>query len=167
MRVTTASGKVKVQRMATPRHGIAAPQHVLPGTRRRSPPAQPAVRPPVRPPARPAAQVDHFDRQSGGNVTNALTYDNAKRICSGKGQRICSIQDLCPSGRPRSNLDKFGNTDNWIAVNNAENEWLTFNRAGNRLCKSHTQVAGQKPAWGTQPDARGFGFTRAVKCCPK
>ncbi len=106
-----------------------------------------------------------FDIQSKGGSNSALTYARAEQLCSSQGQRLCSAAELCPDGRPRPGLDKFGHTDNWIAVNNAPNEWVTFNRAGNRLCKTHTQVAGTTPAWGTQSNARGQGFERAAECC--
>jgi hypothetical protein len=108
---------------------------------------------------------EYFDIQSEGGSTAALTYGRAAQLCSSQGQRLCSAAELCPGGRPRAGLDVFGQTDNWIAVNNAPNEWVTFNRAGNRLCKTHTQVAGSTPAWGTQANARGQGFTRAAECC--
>ena len=108
---------------------------------------------------------EYFDIQSKGGSNSALTYARAEQLCSGQGQRLCSAAELCPSGRPRPGLDKFGRTDNWIAVNNAPNEWVTFNRAGNRLCKTHTQVAGTTPGWGTQTNARGQGFERAAECC--
>jgi hypothetical protein len=108
---------------------------------------------------------EYFDIESEGGSTSALTYDRAAQLCSSQGQRLCSAAELCPDGRPRAGLDKFGHTDNWIAVNNAQNEWVTFNRADNRLCKTHTQVAGSTPAWGTQANARGQGFRRAAECC--
>jgi len=108
---------------------------------------------------------EYFDIESEGGSTSALTYDRAAQLCSSQGQRLCSAAELCPDGTPRAGLDKFGQVDNWIAVNNAQNEWVTFNRAGNRLCKTHTQVAGSTPAWGTQANARGQGFRRAAECC--
>lgn len=108
-----------------------------------------------------------WDHQSKGGVKNGLTYHEAKRVCLSKNQDICSSTDLCVNGQPMANLDKFGKSDNWIAVNDAENEWITYNRAGNRVCKTHSQVAGKVPDWGLQADASGQGFTRAVKCCPK
>ncbi len=107
----------------------------------------------------------YFDIESKGGSNSALTYARAEQLCSSQGQRLCSADELCPNGHPRPGLDKFGRTDNWIAVNNAQNEWVTFNRAGNRLCKTHTQVAGSTPAWGTQSNARGQGFERAAECC--
>jgi len=107
----------------------------------------------------------YFDIQSKGGSSSALTYARAKQLCSSQGQRLCSAAELCRNGRPRPGLDKFGRTDNWIAVNNAPNEWITFTRAHNRLCKTHTQIAGSTPAWGTQSNARGQGFKRAAECC--
>ena len=53
--------------------------------------------------------------------------------------------------------------DNWIAVGDKENEWLTLNRADNRYCKTHTEVANYLPAWGLQHVPRGW--ERLVKCC--
>jgi hypothetical protein len=100
----------------------------------------------------------YVDVQSKGESSSALTYARAKQLCSSQGQRLCSAAELCRQGRPRPGLDKFGRTDNWIAVDNAPNEWVTFTRAHNRLCKTHTQIAGSTPAWGTQSNARGQGI---------
>jgi len=72
---------------------------------------------------------------------------------------------MCPSGQPLSNFDTFGGADNWMAVGDRDNEWVTYNRAGGRLCKTHTQVAGTTPGWGSSNG--GGGWYRGVKCCPK
>ena len=106
-----------------------------------------------------------MDQVTLGNVKDALTYTKAKEVCSAKGMELCYSSDLCSNGSPNPLLDIFGATDNWIAVKDKENEWFTYNRAGGRLCKTHTQVANGLPAWGTNPDATGLGFSRAVKCC--
>jgi predicted RNA-binding protein len=92
-----------------------------------------------------------------------LNYDQMREVCNKKGMKMCSSRDLCKNGAPLANLDIFGSSDNWIAVNDRYNEWLTFNRWDNRLCKTHSQL-GAVPAWGTsnQPS----GWARAVKCCP-
>lgn len=92
-----------------------------------------------------------------------LNYNQMREVCKKKGMELCSSRDLCKGGKPVSNLDLFGSSDNWIAVSDQENEWLTFNRWDNRLCKTHTQVAGGPPGWGNSNEMSGWA--RAVKCC--
>ena len=92
-------------------------------------------------------------------------YNDIKKDCDNIGMRLCNASELCTSGAPNAGLDIFQGQDNWIAVNDKENEWFTFNKAGDRTCKTHTQVAGDVPAWG--PGATAGGWYRAGKCCNK
>lgn len=108
-----------------------------------------------------------FDKVTGPGHPNALTHTEARAICDAKGQQLCSATDLCPDGKPVAHLNKFGGVDNWIAVGDKQNEWVTYNEAGGRLCKTHTQVAGSVPAWSEQRNAKGQGWKRAVKCCAR
>lgn len=86
-------------------------------------------------------------------------------MCADKGKRLCSSKELCPSNQPITNMNIYGGTDNWMAVNDKQNEWVTYATFDNRLCKTHTQVAGGVPAWGNTKN--GAGWYRAAKCCPK
>ena len=52
-------------------------------------------------------------------------------------------------------------TDNWIAVADKPNEWLTL--APGRYCKTHTEIAGSTPSWGSSRDP-GY-WMRLAKCC--
>ena len=90
-------------------------------------------------------------------------YNDAKNVCTNNTE-LCSSQDLCPNNQPIDKLkDTFGSNDNWIAVSDSDNEWLTYVKS-DRLCKTHTQVAGGKPGWGT--DNETGNWIRAAKCCP-
>ena len=91
------------------------------------------------------------------------TWDEMNQVCKDKGKRLCNSKELCISNQPITSLNTFGGTDNWVAVNDKQNEWLTYATFDNRLCKTATQVAGGVPAWGTTktPD----GWFRAAKCC--
>jgi len=75
---------------------------------------------------------------------------------------MCKKDDLCVDGNPLTNLNTFEG-DNWIATNDNTNSWMTFNTADNRKCKSHEQVAGAPPSWGTT--SAPYAFNRATKCC--
>jgi hypothetical protein len=97
--------------------------------------------------------------------TAANTWDEMNQVCESKGKRLCSSKELCPSNQPITNLNTFGGADNWTAVNDKQNEWLTYATFDNRLCKTHTQVAGGVPGWGTTKNAGGW--FRAAKCCAK
>jgi len=93
------------------------------------------------------------------------TYDQLAQICSSQGKSVCLSSDICNSQSqvidPKANV--FSDKDNWIAVGDNPNGWLTLNPS--RLCKTHIQVAGQNPDWGNKSDPTNF--FRAVKCCDK
>ena len=59
----------------------------------------------------------------------------------------------------------FAESDNWIAVGDSDNEWITFNTMNDRVCKTYTEVGGDKPEWGTQNQTINNNWDRAVKCC--
>jgi hypothetical protein len=97
--------------------------------------------------------------------TTTNTWNELNQVCEGKGKRLCSSKELCSSNQPIANMNIFGGADNWMAVNDKQNEWLTYNTADNRLCKTHTQVVNYLPAWGTSKSPNAF--YRAAKCCSK
>jgi len=73
--------------------------------------------------------------------TPGLKWSDMNQICESKGKRLCKSNEMCVNGNPLTDLDTFGAVDNWFAVGDATNEWQTYNRSDNRLCKTHTQVA--------------------------
>ena len=97
--------------------------------------------------------------------TTTNTWNEMNQVCESKGKRLCNSKELCPSNQPIAELNIFSGADNWMAVNDKSNEWLTYNTAGGRLCKTHTQVANVLPGWGDSKGANAF--YRAAKCCPK
>jgi hypothetical protein len=62
-------------------------------------------------------------------------------------------------------MNIFGGADNWMAVSDKQNQWLTYATFDNRLCKVHDQVVSFLPAWGNTKDA--VGFYKTAKCCAK
>ena len=94
------------------------------------------------------------------------SYDDMKGYCESQGKRLCESTEICDMGsrtviQPELTSEFPG--DNWIAVSDEPNEWLTLNRGDNRYCKTHTQVAGGKPGWGNERDPGGW--ERLAKCC--
>jgi hypothetical protein len=106
-----------------------------------------------------------FDvRISAGQPTKS--YADMKQFCESKGQRLCDSSEICDMSsriviNPELTSEFPG--DNWIAVGDADNEWLTLNRGGDRYCKTHTEVANMLPEWGTKRDPSGW--ERLAKCC--
>jgi hypothetical protein len=91
------------------------------------------------------------------------TWMDMKSTCSSKQQTLCTVVDLCPGGKPVAALNTFPG-DNWMAVNDGDNQWLTYHAdPPDRACQTHTQVAQAAPAWGTSTDPQGFA--RAAMCC--
>ena len=111
------------------------------------------------------AAAPYWDILNAPNMT-ANTWNEMNQVCADKGQRLCSSKDLCPSGQPIADMNIFGGSDNWMAVNDVQNEWVTYNKADGRLCKTHTQLAGGEPGWGDSNSSE-YSFYRAAKCCPK
>jgi len=94
------------------------------------------------------------------------TYNDMKSECESKGQRLCDSTEICDmASRSVINPELTSNFpgDNWIAVGDTQNEWLTLNRGDNRYCKTHKEVAGYLPAWGSNRDPSGW--ERLAKCC--
>jgi hypothetical protein len=97
------------------------------------------------------------------------TYDELKAVCEDKGMRLCQSTEIC-DGKTREviqpELTTSFPTDNWIAVADKPNEWLSLTtNAQNpgRYCKTHTEVAGSTPGWGSS-NAPG-SWMRLAKCC--
>ena len=86
-------------------------------------------------------------------------------MCESKGKRLCSSKELCPSNQPITSMNIFAGADNWMAVNDKQNQWLTYATFDNRLCKVHDQVVPFLPGWGNTKDR--VGFYKVAKCCPK
>ena len=53
--------------------------------------------------------------------------------------------------------------DMWIPIKDSENEWLNINTDTDRICKTHTEVAGSKPTWGTSGQTQPY--KGPVYCC--
>jgi hypothetical protein len=79
---------------------------------------------------------------------------------------LCTSGNFCTSRDPPTGID-IPLHDSWIAVGDSENEWFTFRRGwGDRICKTHTEVAGSKPGWGTSSFTGITGDQyRAGICC--
>jgi hypothetical protein len=112
----------------------------------------------------PAATAN-FDVRVAPNQPSK-SYQDMKRVCENKGKKLCRSSDICNKSRQvaMAGLTSAFTNDNWIAVGDKDNEWLTLNRAGDRYCKTHTEVAGSVPSWGTS--AAPGGWERLAKCCP-
>ena len=93
-------------------------------------------------------------------------YADMKSVCESKGMRLCQSSELCDSSRRKVTQPELTASfpgDNWIAVGDQENEWLTLNRAEGRYCKTHTEVAGGTPGWSGSREPSGW--ERLAKCC--
>lgn len=92
------------------------------------------------------------------------TYDELKAVCEGKGMRLCQSTEICDTKTReviQPELTTSFPTDNWIAVADKPNEWLTFTPG--RYCKTHTEVAGSTPSWGSSREPGQW--MRLAKCC--
>ena len=99
------------------------------------------------------------------------TYDDLKEFCEDKGMRLCNSGEICDMAtRTVSNPELTSEFpgDNWIAVGDKDNQWLTLSHMGDtpgtRYCKTHMEVGGYLPPWGNSRDPQNW--ERLAKCCP-
>ena len=105
---------------------------------------------------------------SGVTQVNSGSWSDINQVCVDRGLQLCQSDNFCTGGVPPSGID-ISQHDSWIAVGDSENEWFTFRRGwgwGDRICKTHTEVAGSKPSWGTTSFTGTTGdMFRAGICC--
>ena len=113
-----------------------------------------------------------WDIKEGAGVGMTSTYDELKAVCGAKKMRLCSMNELCGADRktPISALQKEFEvftgrvTDNWFAVDDAQNQWGSYNPDSTRFCKLHTELAnGTTPSWGGNKNQQAF--YKSAKCC--
>ena len=117
------------------------------------------------------AEGDDFDVHIPANQSTK-TYDQLKAVCESKGKRLCQSTEICDMQKREVTNPSLTATfpeDNWIAVGDKPNEWLTLNNYGNRYCKTHSEVTQSEggnaylPVWGSQTNPATWG--RLAKCC--
>jgi len=117
------------------------------------------------------AEGDDFDVRIPVNQSTK-TYDQLKAVCKSKGKRLCQSTEICDMQKrevTNPSLTATFPVDNWIAVGDKPNEWLTLWNHGNRYCKTHSEVTQSEdgnaylPTWGSQTNPAGW--ERLVKCC--
>ena len=113
----------------------------------------------------PTSNSNDFDVRIPANQPTK-SYDDMKQLCESKGQRLCHSSEICDMQQRTVINPELTSTfpgDNWIAVGDNPNEWLTLNRDGGRYCKTHTEVTGGLPSWGTTTGSSNM--ERLAKCC--
>lgn len=123
------------------------------------------------------ACYDDFFKETSENCTikefklkkdNTSTYEDAKKVCSDKGKRLCSYEEVCPKGAEEEPHGGQIKGDVWVPIVNNSfpagmEDWASIGEynqhSGNFLCKSYGSEFGATPVIGT--------FTRSkVFCCP-
>jgi hypothetical protein len=94
-----------------------------------------------------------------------LNWEQASNYCLARGTKLCTVEQICHDGQPVVGSPAG---DVWAATSDSSNSWVSVGAAlPERLCKDHTQVAGGKPAWGTQKGPEPVtGEPTAFRCCP-
>jgi hypothetical protein len=97
------------------------------------------------------------------------SYDQMKAVCESKGKRLCQSTEICDMQKrevTNPSLTTSFPDDNWIAVGDSPNKWLTLttqNQFPNRYCKTFNEAYGSNPDWGTSNNSSGW--RRLAKCC--
>jgi hypothetical protein len=114
-----------------------------------------------------------FDQSILPNAAG-MTHGGFEAYCKSQGKRLCNSYEICDMGSRTVISPALTNAfpaDNWVAVGDSSNEWLTLNRnlktddgQYNRYCRTYSEVTGGKyPDWGKSADPQPF--YRVAKCC--
>jgi len=129
--------------------------------------------PTLRPPATYFSVATEWDYLSNPSLqigATAHSWSRISQVCTAHGYQLCASNNLCLDGVPPTVLESYfrhegRQIDNWIAVSDSENEWVTY-REGDQKCKTHTLVTGEKPDWGVQDSTDSAQtYFRAGLCC--
>lgn len=94
-------------------------------------------------------------------------WDGASMACEAQGMRLCTQDQLCEGGQPLAGIPSG---DVWAAVRDGDrrNAWISVGSAyPDRLCRTHADVTGEEPYWGTAQGPQPVtGQETAFRCCP-
>ena len=92
---------------------------------------------------------------------------DARTACANKQMRLCTRDEVCTGGIP-----VYGTVagDVWLATatdEDFENTWVSVGRElPDRMCKTHQEVTGRYPLWGTRTGPEPVtGERSAFRCC--
>lgn len=114
------------------------------------------------------AEGDDFDVNIPPNQPTK-SYDQMKQVCESKGKRLCQSTEICDMQKrevTNPSLTASFPDDNWIAVGDGPNKWLTLttqNQFPNRYCKTFNEAYSHDPYWGLSNNSSDF--RRLAKCC--
>ena len=94
---------------------------------------------------------------------NTTTHAQTEEDCENLGLRLCTNKELCKGGKP-ARSDLAYKPDMWVATDGGDTQQLGTT-AGGRLCKTHTDVAGDIASWSSSTDPVSWR-SRNI-CCNK
>eukprot|EP00657_Telonema_sp_P-1_P001791 TRINITY_DN14489_c0_g1_i1.p1 TRINITY_DN14489_c0_g1~~TRINITY_DN14489_c0_g1_i1.p1 ORF type:complete len:374 (+),score=15.53 TRINITY_DN14489_c0_g1_i1:168-1289(+) len=94
------------------------------------------------------------------NVPGTTTYLRAQKLCQSRGLALCPSQAICPGGVVSGGARPGG--DNWVAIADEYNDWISVGAQGSNTCKRHTQVA-KFPNWGRK--SWNVSYRKLAACC--
>ncbi|MCB9548577.1 MAG: hypothetical protein H6706_22455 [Myxococcales bacterium] len=99
------------------------------------------------------------------HAAKGATWQAAADKCAEHGMKLCKRGALCQGGKPLAGSPAG---DVWVATGDGPNTWISVGQAQPaRTCKSHVEVAGSPPAWGTQSGPFPItGQPTMYRCCP-
>jgi hypothetical protein len=97
-------------------------------------------------------------------VSGSTSWDVANQKCAGMGKALCSRTAICPT-KLKPPFDGMKKGDEWTPVIDSPNSWVSIGDydPSNRLCRTHQDSLGVKPAWGTTADV--YAFRKRIYCC--
>jgi len=102
------------------------------------------------------------------NLGGAFSWDTASARCASEGMVVCHSQQMCDAQlKKRSVLaSSTGNSGTlWFPASDKRNTWVYAGTKEQDICKTHQQIKGAPPAWGSSSQAH-TGKGPLVACCP-
>ncbi len=93
------------------------------------------------------------------------SWQTASDTCSYHGMELCKQEQICQGDTPVPGTPEG---DYWLPTSDSDNSWVSIGTAyPDRTCKTHEQVTGSKPAWGTDRGPQSAtGNPTLFRCCP-
>ena len=105
---------------------------------------------------------------------NNPTWNMAKRDCTSKGLRMCTLAELCPhhnpSGRSDPRVVHGTKPETWVPYSDHVDNWVQLGKdSGDRMCRTHQEAhGGNKPCRGQNVDPDSpvpCGNNPTLWCC--
>jgi hypothetical protein len=96
-------------------------------------------------------------------LSTKMMWSDALQYCEKRSQRLCELQDYCPSGRGADPASGMQLGDYWAPISDGNNEWVYIGNNRKHICATYGELYRVSPGWGKQQVSKSF--KGPVMCC--